>query len=93
MTEPEGVLLSRLRIGHGFRLQWEEAQSSWVLLYPEGMVKLNRSAGEILNRLDGQRTVTDVVQDLETAFGTAGLQPEVLAFIDIARAQKWVVAG
>ena len=36
------------RIGHGFRLQWEPAQESHVLLYPEGMVKLNQSAGEIL---------------------------------------------
>lgn len=87
------VLLSRPRIGPGFRLQWEEAQSSWVLLYPEGMVKLNRSAGEILNRLDGRRTVSDAVADLETAFGVGGLQSEVLSFLEIARAQKWVVAA
>ena len=36
------------RVARGFRLQWEEAQGCHVLLYPEGMVKLNRSAGEIL---------------------------------------------
>ena len=41
------------RIGHGFRLQWEPAQGCFVLLYPEGMVKLNQSAGEILKRCDG----------------------------------------
>jgi len=29
-----------------FRLQFEKAQDSWVLLYPEGMVKLNQSAFE-----------------------------------------------
>ena len=33
-----------------FRMQWEEAQGAYVLLYPEGMVKLNQSAGEILKR-------------------------------------------
>ena len=48
---------SRPRIASGFRLQWEEAQGCHVLLYPEGMVKLNRSAGEILARCDGQRSV------------------------------------
>ena len=35
-------------VARHFRLQWEEAQGAWVLLYPEGMVKLNQSAGEIL---------------------------------------------
>ena len=45
------------RVGHGFRLQWEPAQSCFVLLYPEGMVKLNQSAGEIMKRCDGQRDV------------------------------------
>ena len=46
---------SRPRVGAGFRLQWEPAQSCHVLLYPEGMVRLNASAGEIMNRCDGQR--------------------------------------
>ncbi len=41
------------RIGRGFRLQWEPVQDCHVLLYPEGMVKLNESAGEILKRCDG----------------------------------------
>ncbi|HQE41111.1 MAG TPA: pyrroloquinoline quinone biosynthesis peptide chaperone PqqD, partial [Zoogloea sp.] len=35
-----------------FRFQWEPAQQAHVLLYPEGMVKLNQSAGEILKRCD-----------------------------------------
>ncbi len=30
------------RVGAGFRLQWEPAQDCHVLLYPEGMVKLNQ---------------------------------------------------
>ena len=48
---------ARPRIASLFRLQWEAVQNSWVLLYPEGMVKLNGSAGEILKRLDGQTSV------------------------------------
>src|SRR5262249_58446441 len=43
---------ARPAIGRGFRLQWEPAQAAHVLLYPEGMVKLNSSAGEILKRCD-----------------------------------------
>ncbi len=32
-----------------------------MLLYPEGMVKLNQSAAAILTRCDGRRTVADIV--------------------------------
>lgn len=78
------------RIGHGFRLQWEPAQSCFVLLYPEGMVKLNQSAGEIMKRCDGQRDVAAIVADLESAFSTTGLEPDVLAFVDLAHRQRWL---
>ncbi len=78
------------RIGHGFRLQWEPAQSCFVLLYPEGMVKLNQSAGEIMQRCDGQRDVAAIVADLESAFSTTGLAPDVLAFVDLAHRQRWL---
>ena len=79
------------RIGPGFRLQWEPAQESHVLLYPEGMVKLNQSAGEILRRCDGQRSCEQIVAELETAFNTTGLQADVMGFIDVAGQQRWLV--
>ena len=78
------------RVGTGFRLQWEPAQQAHVLLYPEGMVKLNQSAGEILKRCDGERDVAAIVHDLEAAFSTQGLEKDVLAFLAIAAQQRWV---
>lgn len=78
------------RVSKRFRLQWEEAQQAWVLLYPEGMVKLNQSAGEILRRCDGVSSVADVVADLEQAFATAGLEADVVAFLELARKQQWI---
>ncbi len=78
------------RITHGFRLQWEPAQNAHVLLYPEGMVKLNGSAGEILKRCDGVAPVSAIVADLEKAFETSGLTRDVLAFLEIAAKQNWV---
>jgi len=74
-----------------FRMQWEEAQGAYVLLYPEGMVKLNQSAGEILKRCDGVRDVTAIVADIEQSFGAAGLEPEVMSFLDIATERGWIV--
>ena len=79
------------RIGAGFRLQWEPAQDCHVLLYPEGMVKLNGSAGEIMQRCDGQRSVAAIVADLEAAFSASGLTGDVIAFVNIAGAQRWLV--
>ena len=49
------------RVGAGFRLQWEPVQNCHVLLYPEGMVKLNDSAGENMKRCDGQRSIDVIV--------------------------------
>ena len=80
----------RPRIGPGFRLQWEPAQDCHVLLYPEGMVKLNQSGGEILKRCDGQRSVAAIVADLEQAFSATGLEREVLGFVEIAAKQRWL---
>ena len=90
MSDPAHLLSQTPKVSPMFRLQWEEVQQSWVLLYPEGMVKLNGSAGEIMKRLDGIRTVSQVVEDLEQAFETTGLTDDVLAFLGIAQQQGWV---
>ena len=78
------------RVSARFRLQWEDAQQAWVLLYPEGMVKLNGSAGEIMRRCDGARSVATIVEELETAFETQGLMDDVCSFLSMARAQQWL---
>ena len=78
------------RLGHGFRFQWEAAQNCHVLLYPEGMIRLNRSAGEILARCDGHRDIAAIVADLEQAFDRPGLQPEVEAFLTMAIGKRWL---
>ena len=88
MTTP---IDAKPRVARHFRLQWEEAQNTWVLLYPEGMVKLNQSAGEILKRCDGQRDVAAIVADLEATFNATGLGPDVEAFLTMAEAQNWIV--
>ena len=82
---PEKPALSRL-----FRLQWEETQNNYVLLYPEGMVKLNQSAAEILKRCDGTRDSAAIVADLESSFDASGLQADVEDFLRIAHERGWI---
>jgi pyrroloquinoline quinone biosynthesis protein D len=81
---------SRPAVGRGFRLQWESAQNAHVLLYPEGMIKLNGSAGEILKRCDGATTIADITADLERAFATSGLSEDVMRFVVMAVEKKWL---
>jgi pyrroloquinoline quinone biosynthesis protein D len=80
----------RPHVGAGFRLQWEPAQDCHVLLFPEGMVKLNGSAGEIMKRCDGERSLAAIVADLEAAFATTGLERDVLGFVEMAGKQRWL---
>ena len=73
-----------------YRLQFEPAQDLWVLLYPEGMVKLNGPASEILKRCTGQASVGELVQDLQTTFGEKDLQSDVCAFLSDAYDRGWI---
>ncbi|HEX4856140.1 MAG TPA: pyrroloquinoline quinone biosynthesis peptide chaperone PqqD [Limnobacter sp.] len=82
---PQHPKLNRL-----FRLQYEEAQKSHVLLYPEGMVKLNQSASEILLLCDGTRTVGEIVSALETKFNAQGLEPDVRSMLEEANRRNWL---
>jgi pyrroloquinoline quinone biosynthesis protein D len=84
-TIPDKPALSRL-----FRMQWEETQNNYVLLYPEGMVKLNQSAAEILKRCDGQHSVPAIVDDLEQTFGASGLKDDVDDFLLAANERGWI---
>ena len=88
--------LDRVRpiaIAPGFRLQWEEAQSAHVLLYPEGMVRLSESAGAILSRCDGERTLDGVLASLGEAFPGADLEADVVEFLGIALGKGWIAQG
>jgi len=78
-------------ISRHFRLQWEEAQGCYVLLYPEGMVKLNGSAGEILACCDGATGIDAIVSTLEAKFATTGLRDDIEGLLGHAYQQKWIV--
>ncbi|HET8849065.1 MAG: pyrroloquinoline quinone biosynthesis protein PqqD [Marinobacter sp. 34-60-7] len=79
------------RLRRGFRFQWEPVQNSHVLLYPEGMVKLNGSASAILAEVDGTRSVAAIVAALEQQYPQAGpLAGDVEEFLGEAIRQHWI---
>ena len=90
MNSPSITADSRPAIDRRFRLQWEAAQNAHVLLYPEGMIRLNGSAGEILKRCDGAATIADITADLERAFATPNLSGDVIRFVSMAVEKRWL---
>jgi len=72
------------------RLQWEEAQQKYVILYPEGMVELNQSSAEILKLCDGSRMLAQIVAELEEKFATSGLTNDITNFLNIALQNGWI---
>lgn len=91
MTEHQAPTLQTVpKLNSHFRLQFEQAQNAWVLLYPEGMIRLNQSGGEIIKRCNGTDSIGTIVADLEQTFSAKGLANDVLGFIDGARRQNWV---
>ena len=92
MSVPDDARTRGLPSPTAMRLQWEPAQEAHVLLYPEGMVKLNGSAGrdpEPLRR--GAHASLKSSTDLEHTFGTSGLGADVQAFV--ANALREALAG
>ncbi|MGB4811829.1 MAG: pyrroloquinoline quinone biosynthesis peptide chaperone PqqD [Methylophilaceae bacterium] len=73
------------------RFQWEEAQQCYVILFPEGMVKLNGGAGEVLKRINGQASVAEIVADLTTTFPDApNIEVDIMGMLDLAVGKAWL---
>lgn len=86
------ALVPKLR--PGFRFQWEPVQNAHVLLYPEGMVRLNDSAGAILGEIDGEKSVGQIVDNLERRFPEAGaLLGDICEFLRDAEQKHWIQLG
>ena len=75
----------------GYRFQYEPAQEGYVLLYPEGMIKLNDSAAEISQCIDGQTAVNQIIEKLAVKFPQAqGIDEDIEQFMLVAHEQHWI---
>ena len=91
VSEPEALQPDDvLAIGRYFRLQWEEAQQAYVLLYPEGMVELSDTAAAILTRCSGNASLAQIIADLQQQFPGDDIAADVREFLEEAYANGWV---
>ncbi|MBE1287330.1 MAG: pyrroloquinoline quinone biosynthesis peptide chaperone PqqD [Alteromonadaceae bacterium] len=87
--------MSALSLNPLYRLQFEKAQDCYVLLFPEGMIKLNPSAAEILLQIDGNKDEADIVTALRAKFPDApeDMDEDVADFVAKATENNWITHG
>jgi pyrroloquinoline quinone biosynthesis protein D len=79
--------MTRPRLVTGARLHYDEVREEHVLLIPEGVVRLNPTAAEVLELCDGERSLDDIVDALSGRYGGADLGDDVVELVD-AMAQR-----
>jgi pyrroloquinoline quinone biosynthesis protein D len=70
------------RLVTGARLRYDEVREEHLLLVPEGAVRLNPSAAQVLELCDGERTVDDIVDLLSARYDGADLGADVRELVD-----------
>ena len=70
------------RLVTGARLRYDEVREEHLLLVPEGAVRLNPSAAEVLELCDGQRSVDEIVGILTARYEGAELGADVRGLVD-----------
>jgi pyrroloquinoline quinone biosynthesis protein D len=82
--------MTRPRLAIGARLRYDEVREEHVLLVPEGAVRLNPTAAQVLELCDGERSLEDIVGALSARYEGADVRDDVLELVD-AMAQKGLV--
>jgi pyrroloquinoline quinone biosynthesis protein D len=77
----------RPRLVTGARLRYDEVREEHLLLVPEGAVRLNPTAAEVLELCDGERSVQGIVGVLAARYDGADLGEDVRGLVD-AMAQR-----
>jgi pyrroloquinoline quinone biosynthesis protein D len=74
--------VTRPRLATGARLRYDEVREEHLLLVPEGAVRLNPSAVEVLELCDGERSLDEILEVLSERYEGTDLSADVLVLID-----------
>ena len=82
---------SRPVLADGFRLNWDEEEQTYVLLYPEGMIVLDEEDSEVLQRCSGTKTIADIIKELESVYPQLNANHPIQGPLEQAIQNGWVV--
>jgi pyrroloquinoline quinone biosynthesis protein D len=66
----------------GARLQYDDVREEHLLLIPEGAVRLNQTAAEVLELCDGERSLDEIVGVLSARYDGSDLRDDVRGLVD-----------
>jgi len=82
---------SQPRLAPGCR--WGTQDEQQVVLFPEGMIRVQGTGQNILELCDGQRTVQDIVATLSERYGAADpvkITEDVSSFLEVLQRKRIV---
>ena len=82
--------MTRPRLITGARLGYDDVRQEHVLLIPEGVVRLNPTAAEVLGLCDGDRSLDDIVGAVAAQYEGADVRDDVVELVD-AMARRGIV--
>jgi pyrroloquinoline quinone biosynthesis protein D len=74
--------VTRPRLVSGARLRYDEVREEHLLLVPEGAVRLNPTAAEVLELCDGERSLDEIVGVLRARYDEADLSEDVRELVN-----------
>jgi pyrroloquinoline quinone biosynthesis protein D len=82
--------MTRPRLVTGARLRYDEVREEHLLLVPEGAVRLNPTAAQVLELCDGERSLDDIADTLSERYGGTDVRDDVRELVD-AMTQRGLV--
>ena len=79
-----------LRMAPHYRFRWEEAQGSYVLLYPEGIVQLNGTAAAIMKQCEHHGSFEQILSEVQALYPAESVEADVREFLEEAIAHGWL---
>jgi coenzyme PQQ biosynthesis protein PqqD len=73
--------VNRPRLVDGARLQYDDVREEHLLLVPEGAVRLNETAANVLDLCDGNRSVDEIAAALSERYAGADVADDVRELI------------
>jgi pyrroloquinoline quinone biosynthesis protein D len=73
--------VNRPRLVDGARLQYDDVREEHMLLVPEGAVRLNETAAQVLELCDGERSVEQIAAALSERYAGADIGDDVRELI------------
>ena len=85
--------MTRPRLVTGARLRYDDVREEHLLLVPEGAVRLNPTAAEVLELCDGERSLEEIVGTLAARYDGSDVRDDVRELIDGMTQRGLVVDG